>query len=111
MEPGAVVVTPGGSDVPEKVEYGTCIWTTGIKMHPLTQQIMATLPGGVFVPWWRISKALWQASRRCRRLPDLVPLFSMDTLGHCRALAAKREVKCARCPAARGALTAVVRES
>ena len=69
MEPGAVVVTPGGSDVPEKVEYGTCIWTTGIKMHPLTQQIMATLPGGVLVPWWRICKALWKASRRCRRLP------------------------------------------
>eukprot|EP00891_Asterochloris_glomerata_P001208 jgi/Astpho2/1208/Aster-08175 len=51
VEPGAVVVTPGGSEVPERVEYGTCIWTTGIKMHPLTQQIMATLPGAKEQHW------------------------------------------------------------
>ena len=30
-----------------QVEFGTCIWTTGIKMNPLTTQLCSKLPAGM----------------------------------------------------------------
>ncbi|KAK9818387.1 hypothetical protein WJX72_011813 [[Myrmecia] bisecta] len=44
VEPDAVVVQLNGADVPSRVEYGTCIWTTGIAMHPLVQSLISKLP-------------------------------------------------------------------
>ena len=46
VEPGAVVVHQGNDPEPKKVSYGTCIWTTGNKMHPLAHSIAESLPEG-----------------------------------------------------------------
>ena len=48
VEPGAVLVAEKGKDPKDlsRVEFGTCVWTTGIKMAPITQQLIGKLPAG-----------------------------------------------------------------
>ena len=46
VQPGQVVVTDAPSKEKRNVEFGTCIWTTGIKMHPLVVKLAKTLPQG-----------------------------------------------------------------
>lgn len=50
VEPGQVVVTDAPTNTKKNVEFGTCIWTTGIKMHPLVERLAKTLPQGVYSP-------------------------------------------------------------
>lgn len=49
VEPGAVVVNQGKSKEDKQVSYGTCIWTTGNRMHPLAEQIAEGLPHGILL--------------------------------------------------------------
>lgn len=44
VEPGAVVVQKGKEI--NRIPFGTCIWTTGIRMHPLAERLadVRTLP-------------------------------------------------------------------
>lgn len=44
VDPDAVVVTKNGEEV--RVPYGTCVWTTGIRMHPLAQRLIEKLSDG-----------------------------------------------------------------
>ncbi len=37
VEPGAVVVERAGKL--DHIPFGTCIWTTGIRMHPLAEHL------------------------------------------------------------------------
>lgn len=37
VEPGAVVVERAGKI--DYIPFGTCIWTTGIRMHPLAEHL------------------------------------------------------------------------
>ena len=46
VQPGQVVVTDAPTKEERNVEFGTCIWTTGIKMHPLVVKLAKTLPQG-----------------------------------------------------------------
>ena len=46
VQPGQVVVTDAPTKEKKNVEFGTCIWTTGIKMHPLVVKLAKTLPQG-----------------------------------------------------------------
>ena len=46
VQPGQVVVTDAPTNTKKNVEFGTCIWTTGIKMHPLVGKLAKTLPQG-----------------------------------------------------------------
>ena len=46
VEPGAVVVKQGKAKEDRQVAYGTCIWTTGNKMHPLADDLAQRLPHG-----------------------------------------------------------------
>ena len=46
VEPGAVVVKQGTAKEDRQVAYGTCIWTTGNKMHPLADDLAQKLPHG-----------------------------------------------------------------
>lgn len=46
VEPGAVVVKQGKSPEDRQVAYGTCIWTTGNRMHPLADDLAQKLPHG-----------------------------------------------------------------
>ncbi len=47
VQPGQVVVTDAPTNTKKNVEFGTCIWTTGIKMHPLVDKLAKTLPQGL----------------------------------------------------------------
>ena len=47
VQPGQVVVTDAPTNTKKNVEFGTCIWTTGIKMHPLVGKLAKTLPQGL----------------------------------------------------------------
>lgn len=51
VEPGQVVVTDAPTNTKKNVEFGTCIWTTGIKMHPLVERLAKTLPQGAQEHW------------------------------------------------------------
>jgi len=51
VEPGAVVVQQGKSTEDKQVGYGTCIWTTGNKMHPLAEAMAESLPHGKQEHW------------------------------------------------------------
>ena len=44
--PGAVMVAEKKKDDLKKVDFGTCVWTTGIKMAPITSQLINQLPSG-----------------------------------------------------------------
>ena len=46
VQPGQVIVTDAPTKEKKSVEFGTCIWTTGIKMHPLVDKLAKTLPQG-----------------------------------------------------------------
>lgn len=46
VEPGAVVVKQGTDPQEKQVAFGTCIWTTGNKMHPLADALAQKLPHG-----------------------------------------------------------------
>lgn len=46
VQPGQVVVTDAPTNTKKNVEFGTCIWTTGIKMHPLVGKLAKILPQG-----------------------------------------------------------------
>ena len=50
VQPGQVVVTDAPTNTKKNVEFGTCIWTTGIKMHPLVGKLATTLPHGPQLP-------------------------------------------------------------
>ena len=50
VQPGQVVVTDAPTNTKKNVEFGTCIWTTGIKMHPLVGKLAKTLPQGLSAP-------------------------------------------------------------
>ena len=50
VQPGQVVVTDAPTNTKKNVEFGTCIWTTGIKMHPLVGKLAKTLPQGLQAP-------------------------------------------------------------
>lgn len=50
VQPGQVVVTDAPTNTKQNVEFGTCIWTTGIKMHPLVGKLAKTLPQGIWLP-------------------------------------------------------------
>ncbi|CAL8462201.1 g1732 [Coccomyxa elongata] len=43
VEPGAVVVERAGKM--DHIPFGTCIWTTGIRMHPLAERLAEQLQG------------------------------------------------------------------
>ena len=45
VEPDAVVIQAKGSDALERVEYGTCVWTTGVRMSPFTELLILKLEG------------------------------------------------------------------
>ncbi|KAK9843346.1 hypothetical protein WJX74_010709 [Apatococcus lobatus] len=45
VEPDAVVIQAKGSDALERVEYGTCVWTTGVRMNPFTELLIQKLAG------------------------------------------------------------------
>ena len=45
VEPGAVVVNQGKSDEDKQVSFGTCIWTTGNRIHPLAEAMAQQLQG------------------------------------------------------------------
>lgn len=47
VQPGQVVVTDAKSGTKKNVDFGTCIWTTGIRMHPLVEKLTNSLPQGV----------------------------------------------------------------
>ena len=49
VQPGQVVVTDAPTNTKKHVEFGTCIWTTGIKMHPLVGKLAKTLPQGLLL--------------------------------------------------------------
>ncbi|KAL3145311.1 hypothetical protein ABBQ38_001571 [Trebouxia sp. C0009 RCD-2024] len=51
VQPGQVVVTDAPTKEKKNVEFGTCIWTTGIKMHPLVVKLAKTLPQGIQEHW------------------------------------------------------------
>ncbi|KAL0054534.1 hypothetical protein WJX82_010454 [Trebouxia sp. C0006] len=51
VQPGQVVVTDAPTNTKKNVEFGTCIWTTGIKMHPLVGKLAKTLPQGAQEHW------------------------------------------------------------
>ena len=40
-----MVVLDQGSSELRQVPFGTCIWTTGIRMHPLSEQLAQQLQG------------------------------------------------------------------
>ena len=44
--PGGVMVAEKGKKELEKIEFGTCVWTTGIKMAPITSSLIEKLPSG-----------------------------------------------------------------
>ena len=48
VQPGQVVVTDAASGTKKNVEFGTCIWTTGIRMHPLVEKLTKALPQGAY---------------------------------------------------------------
>lgn len=48
VQPGQVVVTDAASGTKKNVEFGTCIWTTGIRMHPLVEKLTKVLPQGAY---------------------------------------------------------------
>lgn len=45
VEPDAVVIQAKGSDALERIEYGTCVWTTGVRMNPFTELLIQKLAG------------------------------------------------------------------
>ena len=44
--PGGVMVAEKGKKELEKIDFGTCVWTTGIKMAPITSSLIEKLPSG-----------------------------------------------------------------
>ena len=45
VEENRVVVLDQGSNELRQVPFGTCIWTTGIRMHPLSEKLAEQLQG------------------------------------------------------------------
>lgn len=41
-----MVAEKGKSEL-SKVDFGTCVWTTGIKMAPITHRLIEQLPSGL----------------------------------------------------------------
>ena len=45
VEENRVVVLDQASNELRQVPFGTCIWTTGIRMHPLSEKLAQQLQG------------------------------------------------------------------
>ncbi len=46
VEPNALVLADKKTGEIRKIEYGLCVWCTGIKMNPLCEKLIADLPEG-----------------------------------------------------------------
>lgn len=51
VQAGAVMVAEKGKSELSKVDFGTCVWTTGIKMAPITHRLIEQLPSGAQEHW------------------------------------------------------------
>lgn len=106
VEENRVVVLDQGSNELRQVPFGTCIWTTGIRMHPLSEKLAEQLQGEQ--EHWCARPALHaQCMGNCGRpLGDGIvssqvgqPLITVCIVAHevrCARIVAD-EMRCARC--------------
>lgn len=73
VEPDAVVVDKHGKQ--ERIPFGTCIWTTGIRMHPLAERV-----ADVSDVSCSFSKCIWCLLSGVHVYRLLFPLLSLQFL-------------------------------
>jgi len=77
VEPDAVVVERCGKV--DRIPFGTCIWTTGIRMHPLGETLAAQLQGQEH---WRSLKV--DSHLRVKGAPNIFALGDAATIEQAR---------------------------